>query len=67
MGSPLGLVFGKYDSDDHVTKDHSRGTSEQNWLPAQFIDVEDCRYSGNEHRDAHNTRSQKTRGVARGP
>ena len=67
MACPLGLVFGKYDSDDHVTKDHSSGTGEQNRLSAQFIDVEYRRYGGNEHSDAHNTRSQKTRGVARCP
>ena len=67
MGCPLCLVFGKYHSDDHMTEDHPRGTGEQNWLSAQFINVEDRRYGSNEHGNAHNTRSQQTRGVARCP
>ena len=67
VACPLGLVFGKYHGDDHVTQDHSRGTGEQNGLSAQFIDVEDRWYGGDEHGDTHNTRSQQTRGVARCP
>ena len=57
MGCPLCLVLGEYDSDDHVAKYHACGAGEQNGLSAQFIDVEDRWYGGNEHGDAHNTRS----------
>lgn len=36
---------------------HSNGSDGQNWLTTQFVNVEECRYGGQEHDDSDHTSS----------